>query len=91
VKGPELAQTLDVPANTRTFRWTGKIAVGTADTWIGITADGDTAMPLEFTGTYQKDKWGRAGVTPFALVSPILVDVDRDGRWKRGDADLGLR
>ena len=45
-----------------------------------ITADGDTAMPLEFTGTYQKDKWSRAGVTPFALVSPILVDADRDHR-----------
>jgi hypothetical protein len=29
-------------------------------------------------------------VTPMALISPILVDVDRDGRWKRGDADVPL-
>jgi hypothetical protein len=89
--GPKLVQTIDVPANARTHHWTGRIEVGSQDTWIGITADGDTAMPLEFTGTYQKDKWGRAGVTPFALVSPILVDADADGRWKRGDADVNLR
>ncbi len=90
--GPALVQTIDVPAGTRTYHWAGRIEVGALnDTWIGITADGDTAMPLEFTGTYQKDKWGRAGVTPFAVVSPILVDADHDGRWKRGDADLALR
>lgn len=91
IGGPTLAQTIDVPADARTFHWTGKIDVGSADTWIGITADGDTAMPLEFTGSYQKDKWGRAGVTPFALASPILVDVDGDGRWSRGDANIPLR
>jgi hypothetical protein len=83
-------QTIDVPANTRTHRWSGEIAVGTADTWIGITADGDTALPLELTGSYQRDKWKRAGVTPFAIASPILVDADGDGRWKRGDADIAL-
>ena len=90
-EGPRVVQQIEVPANVRTHHWAGRIEVGTADTWIGITADGDTAMPLEFTGTYQKDKWGRAGVTPFALASPILVDVDRDGHWKRGDADITLR
>jgi hypothetical protein len=89
--GPTLRQTIEVPAGARTHHWTGTIDVGTTDTWIAVTADGDTAMPLEFTGTYQKDKWGRAGVTPFALASPILVDVDGDGRWKRGDADIPLR
>ena len=88
--GPQLAQTIDVPAGVREHHWAGRIAVGTADTWIGVTADGDTAMPLEFTGSYQKDKWGRAGVTPFALISPILVDVNADRRWRRGDADLAL-
>ena len=89
--GPQLAQTVEVPAGVREYHWAGRIDVGSADTWIGVTADGDTAMPLEFTGTYQKDKWNRAGVTPFALISPILVDADADGRWKRGAADLALQ
>jgi hypothetical protein len=88
--GPVLAQTIDVPANVRTHRWTGDVAVGAVDTWIGITADGDTALPLPLTGTYQRDKWKRDGVTPFAIASPILVDADGDGRWKRGDADRPL-
>jgi hypothetical protein len=89
-EGPTLVQQIDVPPNVRTHHWAGRIEVGAKDTWIGVTADGDTAMPLEFTGTYQRDKWNRAGVTPMALISPILVDVDRDGRWKRGDADVAL-
>jgi len=33
---------------------------------------------------------GRPGVTPFAIASPILVDVDGDRRWRRGDANLAL-
>ena len=89
--GPRLAQLIDVPANVRTHHWAGAIDVGTQDTWIGVTADGDTPLPLELTGTYQRDKWNRPGVTPFAIASPILVDADGDGRWKRGDADLPLR
>jgi hypothetical protein len=89
--GPQLVQTIDVPADVRTHQWAGRVEVGTTDTWIAVTADGDTAMPLELTGTYQKDRWGRPGVTPFALASPILVDVDRDGRWRRGAAELQLQ
>jgi hypothetical protein len=80
-----------VPPSERTHRWAGAIAVGDTDTWIGITADGDTPLPLPLTGTYQKDKWNRPGVTPFAIASPILVDADADGHWKRGDADLVVR
>ena len=89
-RGPALVQTIDVVVNARTHHWAGPIDVGTSDTWIGITADGDTPLPLEQTGTYQKDKWNRPGVTPFAIACPILIDADGDGRWKRGDADLLL-
>ncbi|MGE0869287.1 MAG: CehA/McbA family metallohydrolase [Kofleriaceae bacterium] len=88
--GPSLAQTIDVPAGSREYRWAGAIAVGDVDTWVGITADGDTPLPLEQTGTYQRDRWQRPGVTPFAIASPILIDADGDGRWKRGQADRSL-
>ena len=88
--GPALATAIDVPANVRTFHWAGAVELGDADTWIGVTADGDTALPLEQTGSYQKDRWNRPGVTPFAIASPILIDADGDGHWKRGDADLVL-
>ncbi|HEY0194177.1 MAG TPA: CehA/McbA family metallohydrolase [Kofleriaceae bacterium] len=88
--GPALAQTIDVPPASRTFHWAGAITIGDADTWLGVTADGDTPLPLEQTGSYQQDKWKHPGVTPFALASPILLDADGDHRWKRGDADLPL-
>ena len=67
-----------------------EIEVGTTDTWLAVTAGGDTPMPKEITGTYQQDKWKRPGVTPFAIAAPILIDADGDGRWKRGEADLPL-
>ncbi len=86
--GPKLVQTIDVPPNIREHRWKGPIEIGDVDTWLAVTADGDTPLPLEQTGTYQKDRWNRAGVTPFAIASPVLIDVDGDGRWKRGDVDL---
>jgi len=84
-------QVIAVPPNVRNYRWAGKVDVGDTDTWIGITADGDTPLPLPITGSYQKDKWKHPGVTPFAIASPILVDADGDGHWKRGDADLSVR
>ncbi|MEO8844854.1 MAG: hypothetical protein ABI591_23910 [Kofleriaceae bacterium] len=57
-----------------------------------MSAEGDDAhaLPLELTGTYQRDKWKHAGVTPFAVLSPILVDGDGDHHWKRGDANLAV-
>ena len=88
--GTHVVQTIAVPAGVRSHHWAGRIEVGAADTFVGITADGDTALPLELTGTYQKDRWNRPGVTPFAIASPILVDADGDHRWKRGDADVPL-
>jgi hypothetical protein len=60
------------------------------DTFIGVAVDGDDPLPLPLTGTYQYDKWKHAGVTPFAVISPILIDADGDHHWKRGDADLPL-
>lgn len=88
--GPVLAQTIEVPPNVRSFHWAGAIAIGAADTWLAVTADGDTALPLPLTGTYQRDKWKKPGVTPFAIASPILIDTDGDQHWKRGAADLSL-
>lgn len=88
--GPALVQTIDVPIGAPSHRWTGEVPVGTTDTWIGITADGDTPLPIEQTGSYQQDRWKRPGVTPFAIAGPILVDADGDGRWRRGDADVAL-
>ena len=80
--GPALAQQIDVPADVRTFHWAGAIAVGPRDTWIGVTADGDTALPLALTGSYQRDRWQRPGVTPYAIAAPILVDGNGDRRWR---------
>lgn len=81
--GPKLVETIDVPAGARTHHWAGPIAIGVLDTWIAVTADGDTALPLAITGSYQKDRWNRPGVTPYAIAAPILVDADRDGTWVR--------
>ena len=86
--GPSEVRTVPVPADERAFTWSGAVEVGPADTWIGVTAAGDAPLPIEQTGTYQPDKWRRAGNTPFAVASPVLVDADGDGRWRRGDADV---
>ncbi len=81
--GPTLVHTLPVPPNVRTHTWSGRLDLGTQDTWIGVTTDGDTPLPVEQTGTYQRDKWRRAGNTPAAVITPVLVDADGDGRWTR--------
>ena len=82
-------RTIAVPRGERSFRWAGAVEVGRADTWIGVTADGDTPLPAEVTGDLHQET-GRPGVTPFAIAGPILVDADGDRRWRRGDADLAL-
>lgn len=75
-------QTQVIPlADQRTSEWTGTLDVGTTDTWVGVAVDSDTPMPLDQTGTYQVDKWKRAGNTPAAVISPILVDANGDGVW----------
>jgi hypothetical protein len=88
---PALRETIEVPPHKRTHHWAGAIEVGHSfDTWIGVTADGDKPMPIHMTGSYQQDKWKRPGVTPFAVIGPILVDVNGDDRWWRVDADIPL-
>jgi hypothetical protein len=89
IGGKPAPQSIAVPPG-RSFHWAGAIDVGTSDTFVGVAADGDAAMPLALTGTYQHDKWKHTGDTPFAVISPILVDADGDGRWKRGDGDYLL-
>ncbi len=78
------------PSISPMFNYETELDVGTEDTFIGVAIDGDDPLPLALTGTYQRDKWNHPGVTPFAIISPILVDADGDHRWKRGDADLPL-
>jgi hypothetical protein len=88
--GPKLIATIPVAPDQRTTRWQGRVEVGAVDTWLGVDAGGETFLPIEQTGTYQIEK-GRKGVTPFALIAPILIDGDGDGRWKRGEADRPVR
>lgn len=88
-QGPTVAQTINVVANAPSTHWAGWISVGAADTWLGVDAGGDTPLPIELTGTYQIEK-KRTGVTPFALIAPILLDVDGDDRWQRGTTNLDL-
>lgn len=88
--GPRIAQTIDVPLDVRQYRWKGRVEVGAADTWVGVDAGGDAPLPIEQTGSYQQEKWHRPGVTPYAIASPLLVDADGDGRWRRGDADVAI-
>lgn len=42
-------------------------------TFFGVSVEGDEPLPLEITGSYQKDKWGKRGITPFAVISPITI------------------
>ena len=81
--GPSVVRTLGMAASERTHTWELLLPVGEVDTWLGVEADGDTPLPLDQTGTYQRDKWHHAGDTPAAVISPILIDADADGRWAR--------
>ncbi len=79
--GPTVKQSIPITSSRQT--WSGSLDVGVEDTWIGVSASGATPLPIEQTGTYQVDKWKRAGNTPAAVISPILVDANADGQWLR--------
>ncbi|HJZ84119.1 MAG TPA: CehA/McbA family metallohydrolase [Polyangia bacterium] len=77
--GTELRETLAIPPGARAFDWTGRETIGTSDTWIGVDATGDDPLPEELVGDYLSSH-GLGGMVPFALISPILVDANGDGR-----------
>jgi hypothetical protein len=70
--GGQVVRTETFEANARRHRLTLPLTV-TPPTWIGVDAGGDEPLPVELTGTYQREK-GRPGVTPFALINPIRVE-----------------
>ncbi len=84
--GGVIVKTIPVAAG-RTTRVKVPLDVGPTDTWIGVDAGGDQPLPVEMTGTYQLEK-GRPGVVPYAIINPILVDADGDGRVTFGAADV---
>jgi outer membrane protein assembly factor BamB len=80
--GGELSQTMAIPAGG-SFDWSGDVAVGARDTWIGVDVLGDEAIPTDLTGD---GLVALGGVVPAALINPILVDVDGDGRYSAASA-----
>ncbi|MBP6628223.1 MAG: PHP domain-containing protein [Kofleriaceae bacterium] len=85
--GPTVVHRRAVPVGRSTLSL--PVAIGSADTWIGVDATGATPLPDAIAGSYQREK-GRPGAMPAALINPILIDADGDGRWRRGEADLAL-
>jgi hypothetical protein len=85
--GGDVVEEIAVVPGARVMTWSGELAVGGQDTWIGVDASGDEALPVELTGTYHLEN-GREGVTPMALINPILVDADGDGSVRFGSANV---
>jgi hypothetical protein len=73
--GRELRHAIDVPPGATAFEWSGELAVGPDDTWIGVDAGGTEPLPRELHGLGA----GKHPMPPFAMINPILVDVDGDG------------
>ncbi len=76
--GRQLRETLAIPAGATVFDWSGELDVGDADTWIGVVADGTDGIPVEMHSVAWSTK---PPMPPFAMINPILVDADGDGRW----------
>lgn len=79
--GGQVAMTLPVDPNERRYSWVGPVPVGTSDTWIGVDAMGDEPLPEPLTGAFVANVNMGHGMTPVALINPILVDADGDGSW----------
>src|SRR5262249_5893267 len=79
--GNQIAMTLTVDPTQRRYEWIGPVAVGTADTWIGVDALGDDPLPESMTGGFLIWASQGRGMVPVALINPILVDADGDGAW----------
>ncbi len=85
--GPQVAHAIAIPPGTT---WRGTLDVTLpADGWIGVDVGGDAPLPVAFTGDHQTIQ-GRPGATPFAIINPILVDADGDGRVRYGAADVAV-
>jgi hypothetical protein len=77
--GGDLRYELQIADGATSFDWAASIPVGPGDTWIGVDATGDISLPIEISGD---DLWehDRGGMKPTALINPILIDTDGDGR-----------
>ena len=79
--GGQVAMTLPVDPSERRYNWIGPIPVGASDTWIGVDAMGDEPLPEPLTGGFVVYQSQGHGMTPVALINPILVDANGDGIW----------
>jgi hypothetical protein len=75
---PPVVREIAVPPGAR-WRGTVDVDLGGRDGWIGVDVGGDEPLPAELTGNVHQEA-GRPGAVPFAIINPILVDGDGDGR-----------
>jgi hypothetical protein len=73
----QLVQALDVPPGSTHFEWSGEVEVGATDGWIAVDAIGTEPLPRELHGLAV----GKKAMPAFAMINPILVDGDGDGRY----------
>lgn len=78
----------EVTLDTSPYRWQLDLDVA-RDGWVGVDVGGDTILPVEMTGDVAAIHQ-HPGATPFALINPILVDADGDGRVRYQQADLAV-
>jgi len=82
--GGDVAETLTIPDGTAVFDWSGMAAVPDHDSWIGVDVLGTAPLPTELSGDWHLGVAG--GMLPAAMINPILVDRDGDGRYGVGGA-----